>query len=81
MKKCLAPALILSFIPKCPGCIAAYIALTTGVGVSFTTAAFIRDALLAICITSLVYWAARTLSAFRWSAGTRASHIAHGQIH
>lgn len=81
MKKMVAPALLLSIIPKCPGCIAAYIALTTGLGVSFTTAAYLRDALIAICITSLVYWAAKTLSAFRSSAGSRASRTAHGHIH
>lgn len=71
MRSLLAPGLMLSFIPKCPGCIAAYLALTTGLGVSFTTAGYIRDALLAICITSMVYWAAKTLDSLRSHAGTR----------
>jgi hypothetical protein len=78
MKKWLAPVLTLSVLPKCPGCIAAYIALSTGLGVSFTTAVYIRDALLALCIASMLYLTVRSISDFRSLTRTRASDTAHG---
>jgi hypothetical protein len=81
MKKWLSPALVLWFLPKCPGCIAAYVGLTTGFGVSFTTAAYIRDALLAICITSLVYWAATIATTSRPRSRNRVGCTLHGDLH
>ena len=51
----LLPAAGLTLMPKCPVCIAAYIALGTGVGVSVSTAAHLRIALLAACAISLAY--------------------------
>jgi len=51
----LLPAAGLTLMPKCPMCIAAYIALGTGVGISVSTAAHIRVALLAACALSIAY--------------------------
>lgn len=51
----LLPAAGLTLMPKCPVCIAAYIALGTGVGVSVSTAAHLRIGLLAACAISLAY--------------------------
>lgn len=65
-----APAAILVFLPKCPACIAAYLAVATGIGVSVTTAAYLRTSLLVLCVASLGYLAARQV--FRW-IGTRSA--------
>lgn len=48
-----APAVTLLLIPKCPACLAAYVALWTGLGLSFHTAAYIRTGLLVLCVASL----------------------------
>jgi hypothetical protein len=62
-----APGAALAIVPKCPACVAAYIALATGVGVSMTTAADIRIALIAACVAALAFAGARR---FAWFAGT-----------
>ncbi len=51
----LLPGIILFLIPKCPLCLAAWIALGTGIGISFTVAAWLRWGLISICIVSLCY--------------------------
>jgi len=53
------PAAVLVLLPKCPACIVAYIALGTGIGVTISTAAHLRTLLLVVCVTCLVYVAAR----------------------
>ncbi len=55
----LFPTALLVLMPKCPLCVAAYIALFTGVGVSVSTARWIQIVMLAFCLTSLVYLAVR----------------------
>jgi hypothetical protein len=60
----LAPAAALAIMPKCPLCIAAYIALGTGIGVSVATAAYLRWLLLAVSLAALAYLMVRRLSKF-----------------
>lgn len=55
----IAPSAILVLIPKCPLCVAAYVALATGFGISFTTAAYIRYTAIAACLVSLTYLVAK----------------------
>ena len=55
----LVPATALALMPKCPMCVAAYVALFTGVGLSLPTAAIVRTALIALCA-----FAARSSGAF-----------------
>jgi hypothetical protein len=47
------PGAIFVAIPKCPACVAAYIALATGVGVSLSTAANLRTLALTLCLGTL----------------------------
>lgn len=51
----MAPGFVLLIIPKCPVCLAAYIALGTGIGISFAVAAWIRWILISICVASFLY--------------------------
>ena len=51
----MAPGFVLLIIPKCPVCLAAYIALGTGIGISFAVAAWIRWTLISICVASFLY--------------------------
>jgi hypothetical protein len=42
-------------MPKCPVCLAAYIALVSGIGISVTSAAYLGTSLLALSATTLLY--------------------------
>ena len=69
-----APGLGLALIPKCPMCVAAYVAAVTGVGISVPTAARLRLGLLILCVSALAFLAAR--AGARLFRGRRACHAA-----
>jgi hypothetical protein len=57
----LIPGFILAFLPKCPACLAAYVAIGTGLALSAPLAAFLRTALIVVCVVSLSYLATRRI--------------------
>ena len=60
----IVPASILALLPKCPMCVAAYVALATGIGVSVTVATYLRGGAIVICVAMLLYAAAKMVRRF-----------------
>ena len=54
----IGPGLMLALLPKCPACVAGYVALA-GVGISISTATYLRWLWLIACIGCLFFVAAR----------------------
>lgn len=59
------PGTVLALMPKCPACLAAYIALATGLGISISAAAVLRSSLIVICVMALVVLSLRLLRRWR----------------
>ena len=53
--KCSLPTLILVLLPKCPACLAAYVALGTGISLSVAAASVLRTALIGVCVVTLAW--------------------------
>ena len=63
------PGATLALLPKCPACVAGYLALATGLGVSFSTAAYLRTSLVIFSVSVLILLAARR--GIRWRRRAR----------
>ena len=74
------PSTILALLPKCPACLAAYVALGTGLGLSLATASYLRTGLLVLCAASLLFLIVKRLDRIRaiLSALTRTRRISEG---
>ncbi len=57
----LLPGTVLALMPKCPMCLAAYVALGTGVTISYASAHLLMRSLTMLCISALVLCATRRL--------------------
>ena len=55
------PCVMMALVPKCPMCVATYVALWTGIGISISAAGLLRKLLIVFCIASLVYLTVRQL--------------------
>jgi len=72
-KVCAAAASVLPgagllLIPKCPLCLAAWLTVFTGVGISVALAAYLKGLLVIVCVTALPLPAALLLRRARRSA-------------
>jgi len=63
---------ILVLLPKCPVCVAAYVALISGVGISVASAAKIRTGMVLLCLAILLCLAMRQLWRFAWASSVLA---------
>ena len=59
------PGAALVAVPKCPACLAAYVTLWTGLGLSLATATYLRWVLLFLCVASLLFLVVRRLDRVR----------------
>lgn len=55
------PGAALVLVPKCPACLAAYVTLWTGLGLSLAAATYLRWALLSLGAASLLWLIVRRL--------------------
>lgn len=53
--KMMVPVTVFVLIPKCPACIAGYVLVFTGIGLSLPVASIIRWMLLVLCIAAFLY--------------------------
>ena len=58
------PGAALALMPKCPACVAAYVAAGTGLAVSVPAAAWLRTGAIVLCVALLALVAAATIRHF-----------------
>ena len=60
----IVPSVLLAAMPKCPLCLAAYVAVFTGFGISLAAAKFAWWSVAIGCVAVLVYLATTTVRGF-----------------
>jgi hypothetical protein len=59
------PTATLALLPKCPACLVGYIAVATGMGISFTAAKYLRFGLIALSVLALAFFSVRCVATWR----------------
>jgi hypothetical protein len=57
----LVPGAVFAAMPKCPACLAAYLAAASGIGISLPAADLIRSGTLGLCLVLLAFLSARQI--------------------
>lgn len=55
------PVATLALVPKCPACVAAYVLLFSGIGLSLPAAAAVRWTMIVLSIAALIYLLCRAI--------------------
>ncbi len=63
--KWILPSAGIALVPKCPACLAAYVALWTGLGLSLAVATYLRYGLLLVCGGCLIALVVQRVIRFR----------------
>lgn len=67
------PLAALALVPKCPACVAAYVLLFSGIGLSVSAAATVRWGIIALSAAALPYLLLRATSTWLSSTDRRVS--------
>ena len=70
------PATILALVPKCPACVAAYVLLATGMGISIPAATVLRTGVIVVCSVTLATLLVHTVMSRRARVGSRGNGVA-----
>jgi len=74
------PGAILALLPKCPLCLAAYVAVWTGIGLSFPVATHLRAVLVLLCVGLILFLAARNTRRLIHKFGQQEKIIIRGAL-
>jgi hypothetical protein len=76
----LLPGVFLMLLPKCPLCLAAWIAASTGIALPAIVAGNLRPSLLIVSVSLTTLLAHRAVGRFRWLGSGRGPRSALGDV-